>query len=243
MTTLTISLLPISPGSGYGATGNTSATTGKPCARLTTDRRQRIERVDTGGCNFVVRPSLKATEVPVFWSAEADTSTVLLIQAPSVLAADSNLVAVLHEGAARSDDHGVHFLHDADNQTIHVVRLAGVSADLPVAALVPLDPDGLDRIEGINRLLRALQGRPVPEDSRVTRQQRRRFRHMLQAIDGRMNGANYREIADVVFGVDRVASDPWKTSALRDATMGLVKDGFTMIAGGYRTLLRHRRRS
>ena len=236
-------MLPNSPGNGCDATRNTSTTIGTSRARQTTSHRQQIERANTGGCNFVVRPSLKATEVPVFWSAEADTSTVLLTHAPSVLPTDSNLVVALRVGAARSDGHGVHFLHDADNQTIHVVRLAGVSADLPVAALVPLDPDGLDRIEGINRLLRALQGRPVPEDSRVTRQQRRRFRHMLQAIDGRMNGANYREIADVVFGVDRVASDPWKTSALRDATMGLVKDGFAMIAGGYRILLRHRRRS
>lgn len=65
---------------------------------------------------------------------------------------------------------------------------------------------------------------------------------MLQAIDGRANGATYREIADVLFGKDRVAADPWKSSALRDATMDLVKDGLAMIAGGYRTLLRHRRR-
>ena len=66
---------------------------------------------------------------------------------------------------------------------------------------------------------------------------------MLQAVDGRMNGATYREIAGVIYGVSRVASDPWKSSALRDATMDLVKDAFAMIAGGYRVLLRHRRRS
>jgi len=66
---------------------------------------------------------------------------------------------------------------------------------------------------------------------------------MLQAIDGRMNGASYRQIAGVIFGVDRVASEPWKTSALRDTTTSLVRDGFAMIAGGYRALLRLRRRS
>lgn len=124
-----------------------------------------------------------------------------------------------------------------------MVRLAGVVADLPLAALIPLDADGFDRIEAINRLLRALQGRSVPDDRRLTRQQRRRHRHMLQAIDGRMNGASYRQIAGVIFGVDRVASEPWKTSALRDTTTSLVRDGFAMIAGGYRALLRLRRRS
>lgn len=65
---------------------------------------------------------------------------------------------------------------------------------------------------------------------------------MLQAVDGRSEGASYREIADAVFGEARVASDPWKTSAIRDATIDLVKDGLALVAGGYRQLLRRRRR-
>ena len=48
-------------------------------------------------------------------------------------------------------------------------------------------------------------------------------------------------IAGVMFGIDRVASEHWKTSALRDATTALVRDGLAMIAGDYRALLRHRR--
>ena len=65
---------------------------------------------------------------------------------------------------------------------------------------------------------------------------------MLQAVDGRTAGATYREIAEVMYGRGRVASDPWKSSALRDATIRLVRDGNRMIDGGYRQLLRHRRR-
>ncbi|WP_249730252.1 MULTISPECIES: DUF2285 domain-containing protein [unclassified Chelatococcus] len=149
----------------------------------------------------------------------------------------------MREPPAPSDDEGTHFLFEAGGQTIRVVRLAGVSPDIPLAALVPLDADGFDRMEGIGRLLRALQGRTIPHDQRLTPQQKRRHRFMLQATDGRMNGATYRDIARVIFGVDRVAAEPWKTSALRDATTALVKDGLAMIAGGYRTLLRHRRRS
>ena len=45
-----------------------------------------------------------------------------------------------------------------------------------------------------------------------------------------------------MYGRGRVASDPWKSSALRDATIRLVRDGNRMIDGGYRQLLRHRRR-
>lgn len=65
---------------------------------------------------------------------------------------------------------------------------------------------------------------------------------MLQAVDGHTEGATYREIAEAIFGAARVDETPWKTSALRDATIDLVKDGLALIAGGYRTLLRRRRR-
>ncbi|MBI1260643.1 MAG: DUF2285 domain-containing protein [Rhizobiales bacterium] len=169
---------------------------------------------------------------------------MLLTAAPSILPANSNLFSVVQKTAARSDEQGVHFLHDPGNgQVLHLLRLAGVAGSEPLAALIPLDLDGLDRLEAVERLLKSLLGRAVPPDARLTKQQRRRARHMLQAVDGRMNGATYREIAGVIYGVSRVASDPWKSSALRDATMDLVKDALAMIAGGYRALLRHRRRS
>jgi hypothetical protein len=179
----------------------------------------------------------------VFWSAEADTSAVLLAQMPIVLPTADNLYSELREPAARADEDGTHFVFAADDSTVRLLRLAGVPPDIPLAALVPLDADGFDRMEGIDRLLRALLGRAVPVDRRLTPQQKRRQRRMLQATDGRTHGATYRDIAGVIFGVDRVATDPWKTSALRDATTALVKDGLAMIAGGYRTLLRHRRHS
>lgn len=76
----------------------------------------------------------------------------------------------------------------------------------------------------------------------MTAYQRRRLKNMLRAVDGRMNNADYRQIAEVIFGVERVAADPWKTSSLRDAVLDLVNDGLAMINGGYRKLLRYRRR-
>ncbi|NNM73212.1 DUF2285 domain-containing protein [Enterovirga aerilata] len=106
-----------------------------------------------------------------------------------------------------------------------------------------MDAHSLDRVQSLIRLWRSLHGLSVPQDSRMTAQQRRRLKNMLRAADGRLHNADYREIAEAIFGVERVASDPWKTSALRDAVLDLVKDGFAMIDGGYRKLLRHRRRS
>ncbi|CAM5592777.1 hypothetical protein ATER59S_05321 [Aquamicrobium terrae] len=46
----------------------------------------------------------------MFWTAEADTSTVMLTHAPDILPAAGNLFSELRETAARSDEQGVHFL-------------------------------------------------------------------------------------------------------------------------------------
>ncbi|MER8372352.1 DUF2285 domain-containing protein [Mesorhizobium sp. M1406] len=178
----------------------------------------------------------------MLWSAEFDTSTVLLTHAPDILPAAGNLFSELRETSPRADEQGVHFHLKADSQTVRLVRLPDTPAGTPLAALVPLDANGPDRIEAVERLLRALQGRTVPDDRRLTSQQKRRHRHMLQATDGHLAGASYREIAGVIFGVDRVASEPWKTSSLRASVIGLVKDGRAMVAGGYRHLLHHRRK-
>ncbi|HVZ07916.1 DUF2285 domain-containing protein [Rhodopila sp.] len=108
---------------------------------------------------------------------------------------------------------------------------------------MPLGPDGHDRIDAVMRLWRAMNNRRIPPDApRLTTQQRRRLKRMLQAVDGHDDGASYREIAEAIFGTDRIAEGPWKTSALRDVTIDLVKDGLSLIDGGYRALLRRRRR-
>lgn len=137
---------------------------------------------------------------------------------------------------------GVHLSYVSSAGKIHLIILSDPGLADPISVIVPLDALGLDRIEALSRLWRSLHGHKVPPESRMTAQQRRRLKNMLRAVDGRMNDADYREIAEVIFGVERVAAEPWKTSALRDAVLDLVKDGFAMIDGGYRKLLRHRRR-
>nr|WP_282638966.1 DUF2285 domain-containing protein [Xanthobacter autotrophicus] len=199
---------------------------------------------NAGGCDFPVRPSLKATEAPVFWSAEDDTGAVLLTSAPPILPADSDVLATLSEAAAYLDEQGAHTLHDLGNgQRLHVVRLAGAAADGALAAIVPLDLDGFGRIEAVTRLLKSLYARAIPPDTRLTRQQLARARRMLQAVDGHRNGANQQEIADVIFRLKKPTRDEWQAAPERYATMDLIKDGLAMVAGGYRKLLRHRRRS
>ncbi len=236
-------LVPTSLGNGCVATQITSRTSWHFNEPPLTANRSCWHSASDGGCNFAIAPTLNATQTTVTWSPELDTSAVLLTSTPTIAPTDRNLSRLLDQARAETDEFGSFFHHVLpDGDAIQVLRLASVGADEPLSALIPLDPDALDRLEALLRLVQSLLGRRVAEDTRLTHQKRRRARHMLQAVDGRVNGASYREIGSVIYGRERVASEPWKTSALRDATIDLVKDGLAMIAGGYRNLLRHRRR-
>ncbi|EFI52838.1 DUF2285 domain-containing protein [Afipia sp. 1NLS2] len=140
----------------------------------------------------------------------------------------------------RDGPEGIYAVYPAD-MPAQLLFLPG-SDRRALVALVPIDIDLLDRVDALTRFWRALYGRKALADTRLTRQQRRRLRLMLQAVDGRMNGASYREIASAIYGEARVTADPWKTSPLRDSVIGLIESGLVMVGGGYLNLLRHRRR-
>lgn len=123
-------------------------------------------------------------------------------------------------------------------RTVHLLFQDARFADYPLSILTPLDDGARARHRATGRLLDFLEGKEIGADSRLTRQKRLRFKSLLRAVDGRSNGATYREIAENLFGARRVGSDPWKTSPLRDTTIRLVRDGLAMVAGGYLDLLR-----
>ncbi|CDX24439.1 conserved hypothetical protein [Mesorhizobium sp. ORS 3324] len=144
-------------------------------------------------------------------------------------------------GKQHESPQGFHTIADIGIAT-QLLLLPGSAASHSLTALIPLDSQTLGRVEALVRFWRSCHRRPVPPDTRMTFQQRRRLRLMMQAADGRKNGASYREIALAFYGTGRVASNPWKTSSLRDTVIGLVKGGRAMISGGYLQLLRHRLR-
>lgn len=148
----------------------------------------------------------------------------------------------MDEKSARHDPQGLSLRIGHDAESIRLLLIDGARAGRPLAAIIPLDETCLDSIEALSRLLQRLRGRTLIADTRLTAQRRRRLCRMLQAVDGHLTGATYREIANTIYGKQRVAADPWKTSALRDSTIALVRDGHTLIDGGYRTLLRRQRR-
>jgi hypothetical protein len=138
---------------------------------------------------------------------------------------------------------GAHHLHDLGNgQRVHIVRPTDIAGDEQLAALIPLGLDGFDRMEAVARLLASLHGRVVPPDTRLTRQQLARARRMLQASDGAQAGATQQQIAKVILRTGKLTRDEWQAASARHAVMALLRDARAMIAGGYRRLLRRRRR-
>lgn len=175
----------------------------------------------------------------VYWSPAVDPSILIFARRPDLLPS-ARIAPRGNIAAGRESPDGRHVIDAAiDGQ---LLLLPGIDSSGPLAALIPFDDDTLDRVEATSRLWRAWRGRSVPRDTRMTEDQRRRLRLKLQAVDGRMNGASYREIAYAIFGRTRVAAEVWKTSSLRDAVIELFESGRDLIAGGYLQLLRHRRR-
>ena len=119
--------------------------------------------------------------------------------------------------------------------------LKGERPALPMAALVPLDETVLLRLAGLMRLKRRLDRHPagpLPSAWQITARLRKRLLDMIRALDGRAEGASYRQVAVALYGPEAVARFPWKTSSVRGQTIRLVSDAVVMMEGGYRKLLR-----
>lgn len=182
----------------------------------------------------------------MFWLPQEDTSVVVLDRLPPQLAPGTNTqpesddTRCAHDG----EDGDGNLLYELGNdERLQLHSLNGGFSPSASVALVPLGLEGFDRLEAVHRLLASLHGRAVPPDTRLTPQQRVRARRMLQAFDGRRAGATLREIARVIFDTGPIGRDEWQSSSQRFGVMSLIRDANTLVAGGYRKLLRHRRRS
>ncbi|WP_407179719.1 DUF2285 domain-containing protein [Bradyrhizobium sp. STM 3562] len=132
--------------------------------------------------------------------------------------------------------HAVLRIHGAQH---HLWLKEAPRLGVPYAAELPLDPDYVLRAHASHRLWRAINGRPPgPPFHQLSAQRRERLALALRAVDGHMDGASYRVIAEVLFGRKRIPERAWKTDDLRSRTIRLVQAGLTLMRGGYRALLR-----
>ncbi|MBJ3764572.1 DUF2285 domain-containing protein [Maribius pontilimi] len=135
---------------------------------------------------------------------------------------------------ARTDDSGLSWKR-LDRGTV-VVGTAGDSETEPIGLLIPLDDDWSIRLVAADRIRRHLLDLPV--DPLLTAQRRNRLKNALRCVDGREADASYRALAVSLFGEDRVADEPWKTSSLKAQVARLAVHGRMMVGRGYRQLLR-----
>ena len=177
----------------------------------------------------------------MLWSPRVDPAVLFLEPTPLMLPA-MRLAEIDDLSPTKRSPDGDHRLFGSRPDVAQVMLLPEVHPGTALAAVVILDAQALDRIEALTRFVQRWQRRSSSPDSRMTAQQRRRFRQMIQAADGWNSGASYREVATVLFGSERVRSEPWKTAALREVVIRLVAGGNALIDGGYLKLLRRRRR-
>nr|WP_247833376.1 DUF2285 domain-containing protein [Bradyrhizobium sp. 200] len=110
-------------------------------------------------------------------------------------------------------------------------------------AELPFDDDFDARVHAARRLWRAVNGRTSgPAFHELSKQRRERLSAAIRALDARAAGSTYRVIAEVYFGKKRIPDRAWKTHDLRNRTIRLVQSGLALMRGGYRELLRPKRR-
>lgn len=111
-------------------------------------------------------------------------------------------------------------------------------ANKPFAVLIPLDRLYEVRSAAALRLWLRLTGRrPGADVGALTTERRKRFILALRALDARLLGTTYPDIAAILFDTEPISKRDWISHELRDQTGRLVRLGFTMMNGGYKQLL------
>ena len=123
---------------------------------------------------------------------------------------------------------------------IHRLYLPVIPAKgAPLSIELPLDANSDMRLQAAHRFWCAIDGRRLgPSPLALPSERRRRLVLMMRALDGWLAGYSYREIAEGLFGSERVRSRSWKDHDLRSQIIRLVKSGIALMRGGYRALLR-----
>jgi hypothetical protein len=94
------------------------------------------------------------------------------------------------------------------------------------------------RLQAAHRFMSAIEGRRLGSPPlALPRQRSRRLILTIRALDAWLQGHSYREIAEGLFGEERVMGRSWRAHDLRSRIIRLVQNGLAMMRGGYRALL------
>ncbi len=182
------------------------------------------------GLRFAADPTSKAPEAEVFWRPDAAPGIVLPLEAGrhGELRPWRQLQTV---GRARQAEDGQHLRL---RNGLQLLLRGEARPDGPLVVVLAFDRDYGLRL----RAAQALHRPAGPPKTRLTIARRRRLDQALRALDGALDKASYRMIAESLFGGAAVEREPWKTASVRDATIRLVRAGQGLMRGGYLKLLR-----
>jgi hypothetical protein len=181
-------------------------------------------------------PERAARSANVFWTPASLPSVIPLISLPPELAAPHRKRNTVSLGPALAKDGPARLVRRRGTQfRLHILDDPG--EQMPCAVL-PLDQLFEIRAAAAIRLWRGLTGRsPGRDPAELPAARRERLVLALRALDGRLEKASYRDIAEALFGTTRMPDRGWKTHDIRDRTVRLARLGFSLMRGGYRHLL------
>ena len=185
-------------------------------------------------------PSSTADDIPVFWHPEA---TNRMVRCSSTCETSPRNPAIGLDQFQCSRQilvcGDVEYLTVRDGQKSARLAISGPSLLTGPRALI-FDIEGLDRISPVVETLQVLSGL---RDRRTVREQywgqtELRLRECLVALDGHLEDRSYRDIAQVLYGADRVA-ETWisDTRFMKDKVRRAVERGVELMNGAYRKLL------
>ena len=194
-----------------------------------------------GGSLFAADPEQAFDRQSIFWAPEA-LSTVLSLR-ESVRASDNGRYQLdwttLAGGELRHAPDGWHGVVGLAGVTHRLYLPAIPAKGAPLSIELPLDATSGIRLQAAHRFWCAIEGRRLGASPlALAYERRRRFVLTMRALDASLAGHSYREIAEGLFGTERVRARSWKDHDLRSLTIRLVKNGIALMRGGYRALLR-----
>ena len=182
-----------------------------------------------------INPEIPTQRGCIHWSPQLDPVTIPLVPSPfpdkNPLISRDTHQDILSNPAP-----------EPERLVFSLMVLADTQAPSPLAALVLLDDDTLDRLDAVTRFWLTLQKRKVTQDHRMTPQRRQRLRQTLRVVDARGEGMTYRAIGETLFPRHRIDPASWVGNPIRETIIRLARDGAELVHGGHWKLLRHPRR-
>lgn len=174
------------------------------------------------------------------WLPQVDPRLALLTRLPAALFGGADLASTnptLIASAAEGD-----YLDLLALASSRSALLLSGQPDGAVAFVLPLSDLFEERVEAARRLHRLLVRGRAPAAG-LTAYRRRRLKLALRALDGSLAGADYRAIAEALFGERVPQGAEFRDASLRGQAIRLVRYGVNLMRGGYLDLLRPSRGS